>query len=154
MSEAPDLPLWAAILVSALILVGSAFTLIGSFGLARLRNFYDRAHAPTIGSSAGVGLIALASIVCFSILGSRFVFQEAMLFIFVSLTMPVTLMLLARASLFRDRAEGNPEVPPVTVPPVTSPSPSALPEPGLATPVEPVAAPAKQPVPREDKSGD
>jgi multicomponent K+:H+ antiporter subunit G len=35
------------------------------------------------------------------------VVHELAIFIFVSITTPVTLMLLARASLFRDRVEGN-----------------------------------------------
>ena len=33
--------------------------------------------------------------------------------IFVTVTTPVTLMLLSRAALYRDRAEGNPVVPAV-----------------------------------------
>ncbi len=108
---APDLPPWAAIVVAIFVFAGSLLTLVGSLGLARLRTFYDRAHAPTMGSSAGVGFITIASIVCFSVLGSRLAIQESLIFIFVTITMPVTLMLLARAALFRDRVEGNDPVP-------------------------------------------
>ncbi len=49
MIQAPDLPLWAALLVGFLILSGSVLALIGSLGLVRLRSFYQRAHAPGIG---------------------------------------------------------------------------------------------------------
>ena len=38
--------------------------------------------------------------------------HELLLGLFVTVTTPVTLMLLARAAVFRDRAEGNPAVPP------------------------------------------
>lgn len=112
MIQAPDLPLWAAIIVALLLFIGAAFTLIGSLGLLRLNTFYDRAHAPTIGSSAGVASIALASVFCFSVLQTRLAFQELLIFLLVTITMPVTLMLLARAALFRDRIEGNSPVPP------------------------------------------
>ena len=37
--------------------------------------------------------------------------HEILIGIFVTVTTPVTLMLLARATLHRDRAEGNPDVP-------------------------------------------
>ena len=47
----------------------------------------------------------------FSVLQSRPVLHEILIFVFVTVTTPVTLMLLARAALFRNRAEGNPGVP-------------------------------------------
>lgn len=112
MIQAPDLPLWAAILVAVLILAGAAFTLLGSIGLLRLKSFYDRVHAPTLGTSSGTVLICLASIVCFSVLRSRPSVHEILIIVFVTLTTPVSFMLLGRAALYRDRTEGDPHVPP------------------------------------------
>lgn len=66
MTQAPGLPPWAALLVAVLLVAGALVALIGLIGLIRLRTFYDRVHAPTMGSSMGAGLIALASIICFS----------------------------------------------------------------------------------------
>ena len=103
-----DLPLWASILVSILVVLGALLTLIGCLGLARFDSFYARIHAPTLGTSMGSGLIILASIVFFSVTGQRPSVHELLIFVFVSLTTPVTLMLLARAALYRDRVE-NPE---------------------------------------------
>ena len=37
--------------------------------------------------------------------------HELLLGLFVTVTTPITLMLLARAAVFRDRVEGNPAVP-------------------------------------------
>jgi len=71
----------------------------------RLRTFYDRVHAPTLSTSLGLATMCAASIVAFSVLGSRPVVHEVLLFFFVTLTLPVSMMLLARAALFRDRAE-------------------------------------------------
>lgn len=111
MSHAADLPLWAAILVAFFLVLGAGLTLIGSWGFFRLKSFYDRIHAPTLGTSWGTGAIVMASMICFTVLQSRLVIHEILVGIFVTVTMPVTLMLLGRAALYRDRAERNPDVP-------------------------------------------
>jgi multicomponent K+:H+ antiporter subunit G len=106
MIQAPDLPPWAALIVALLVLAGASFALIGSIGLVRMKSFYERVHPPTMGSSLGVALIALASIICFSVLRSRPSVHEVLIVVFVTLTTPVTFMLLGRAALYRDRTEG------------------------------------------------
>ena len=105
MIQAPDLPAWAAFIVGLLVLAGAAMTLIGSFGLLRLRSFNDRVHPPTLGSTSGMALIVLASIVCFSVLRGRLSVHEILIAVFVTVTTPVTFMLLVRAALYRDRLE-------------------------------------------------
>ena len=107
-----DLPLWLSLLVSALVLGGALLTFAGCFGLVRLPTFYLRVHAPTMGTSMGGGLILLASALYFTMTRERLVVHEAAIFLFVTVTTPVTLMLLARATLFRDRVEGKGDVPP------------------------------------------
>ena len=112
MNGAAEVPLWAAIPVAGLLLAGAGLTLIGSFGLLRLPRFYDRIHAPTLGTSWGTAGIVLASMIYFSVVGGRPVLHELLIGVFVTVTTPVTLMLLGRAAVFRDRTEGRPEVPP------------------------------------------
>ncbi len=107
----PDLPAWAAILVAILVVAGAATTLVGSIGLLRVKTFYERLHPPTLGSSGGTLLIVAASILCFSVLRSRLSVHEILIALFVTLTTPVTFMLLARAALYRDRVEGSDSVP-------------------------------------------
>src|SRR3546814_18715567 len=68
-------------------------------------------HAPTLGTTVGVAAILMASMICFSVLQSRIVLHEILIALFVTLTTPVTLMLLARAALYRDRSEGIESVP-------------------------------------------
>ncbi|MGE4429985.1 MAG: monovalent cation/H(+) antiporter subunit G [Sphingobium sp.] len=111
MIQAPDLPLWAAILVGLLVICGAVITVIGALGLLRLDNFYERIHPPTLGTTLGAGCILMASILCFSVLHSRPMVHEVLIALFLTLTTPVTLMLLARAALYRDRAEGSDVVP-------------------------------------------
>jgi multicomponent K+:H+ antiporter subunit G len=112
MIQAPDLPAWAALLVAAFVLTGAAFTLIGSLGLLRLQSFYERVHSPTLGTTFGTALVILASMTCFSVLQTRPLVHELLIAMFVTLTTPVSLILLARAALYRDRIMGKPGVPP------------------------------------------
>lgn len=111
MTYAGNLPAWAALLTAFLVLAGAGLTLLGAIGTLRFGSFFERVHAPTLGTSWGTGAIVLASIVCFSALGSRPVVHEILIWGFITITTPVTLMLLARAVLYRDRAEGDTGVP-------------------------------------------
>jgi multicomponent K+:H+ antiporter subunit G len=115
MSHALDIPAWAALPAALLLLVGAALTLAGAVGTLRFGSFYDRIHAPTLGTSWGTGAIVLASIVVFAALGSRAAVHELLIAVFVTVTTPVTLMLLGRAALYRDRTEGKMDVPARTI---------------------------------------
>ena len=42
-------------LTAVLLFLGAAITLIGSLGLLRLGSFYERVHAPTLGTTFGTG---------------------------------------------------------------------------------------------------
>ena len=112
MTPVQHLPLWAAILVSLFIVAGAALTLIGAIGLVRLRTFYERVHAPTLGATMGTALILLGSIVCFSVWQTRPVLHEVLIATFSTVTTPVTLILLVRAALYRDRTDRKEGVPP------------------------------------------
>lgn len=111
MNAAPELPLWAAIIVSFLVIAGALIALVGTIGLHRLPDFYSRLHAPSLGATLGAGSMLFGSIICFSVLQTRFVVHEVLIALFITITTPVTMMLLARASLYRDRVEGNPAAP-------------------------------------------
>ena len=111
MSGAAELPAWAAALTATLLFVGAAVTLVGSLGLLRLGSFYERVHAPTLGTTLGTGCVAIASAVYFTVLGTRPVLHELLIAVFVTVTTPVTLMILVRAALFRDRSENADGVP-------------------------------------------
>lgn len=111
MNGAEHLPAWAALLTAFFVLLGATVTLIGAVGLLRLRNFYARVHAPTLGTTLGVGSIMAGSILYFSMLQTRPAVHEILIAVFITLTTPVTLMLLVRAALYRDRIEGNKDVP-------------------------------------------
>lgn len=106
-----DMPVGIAVLVAVFLLAGASMTLIGAVGFLRLPTFYQRLHAPTLGTGGGVGGIMLASMIFFSSIGSRPVPHELLIGIFVTVTTPITFLLLARAALHRDRVERNGKVP-------------------------------------------
>jgi multicomponent K+:H+ antiporter subunit G len=107
MTHAMTLSPLAALAVALLVLLGAALTLIGAIGLLRLKHFYERIHAPTLGTTLGTGFILIASIVLFSALESRAVLHEIAIGAFMTLTTPVTFMLLMRAALHRDPPDGG-----------------------------------------------
>lgn len=107
MITAPDLPTWAAFLVGFLMLSGALTTFLGTIGLLRLKLFYERVHAPTLGTTLGTGFILLASILCFSVLQSRPVVHEILIVIFLTVTAPITFTMLMRAALYRDRSKAE-----------------------------------------------
>jgi multicomponent K+:H+ antiporter subunit G len=101
-TEMSELPAVATILVSAFVVVGAAFTLVGTIGLLRLRTFYQRIHAPTLGTTLGTFCIAVASMIYFTATGGRPVIHELALIAFITVTTPAGLIILVRAALFRD----------------------------------------------------
>lgn len=135
MTHAADMPAWAALLTSLFLLVGAVLTLTGSLGLLRLESFYERVHAPTLGTTLGIGSVLIASVLFFSVLQTRPVLHEVLIAVFMFVTTPITLMLLARAALYRDRSEGNEAVPhrPPLPPGVPGPSPRDQGEPAAVS---------------------
>lgn len=107
------LPLWAEIVTGLFAVLGAAFAALGSFGLVRLPSFFHRIHAPTLGATAGVWCLTIATIVYFSVQGDSLFLHAALIAVFVALTAPVTTIFLMRAALFRERQKGG-NVPPTT----------------------------------------
>lgn len=107
-SHLAQVPLWAAIVIALLVALGSGLTLLGTVGLVQLRSFYDRIHAPTLGTSWGTLGVMLASALLFSIVGDRVIIHEVVIGGLITLTTPVTMMILGRAALFRGEDPGVP----------------------------------------------
>src|SRR5690606_26957666 len=57
MNPFDSLPVWAAVLVGICLVAGAAITFAGTVGLVRFASFYQRVHAPTLGSSFGAGFV-------------------------------------------------------------------------------------------------
>ncbi|UXN06764.1 monovalent cation/H(+) antiporter subunit G [Bartonella sp. HY761] len=107
-----DLPIGAALLIAFFMVLGSSLTLLGCVGLIRFKNFYDRLHMPTLGTTWGVGGIIIASILFFTMTSGRLVIHELLITVFIVVTTPVTLMMLSRGALHRDRSNDWRDLPP------------------------------------------
>jgi multicomponent K+:H+ antiporter subunit G len=107
MSAGAELSPLVALVTAVCVVLGATLALIGSVGLLRLKSFYDRVHAPTLGTTLGTAFVLIASIMMFSALEARPVLHELLIGIFTIVTTPVTFLLLVRAALQRDSAEGN-----------------------------------------------
>ena len=111
MSHLDAIPLWLAIPIALFVVLGSTLTLLGAVGFLRLASFYDRLHAPTLATSWGTAATIIASMLMASQIEGRPVIHELVIGTFVMLTTPVTLILLGRAALHRDRVENSPTLP-------------------------------------------
>lgn len=87
------------ILLSALVLIGSVFTLIGSLSLVRFKDFYTRLHGPTKATTLGVGCLLIASSIFFSVTGDGLSLHEILVTFFLFITAPISAHLLAKAAL-------------------------------------------------------
>ncbi|MBQ0832310.1 Na+/H+ antiporter subunit G [Marinobacter sp.] len=99
--------------ISALLLFGGAFTLIGAIGLARLPDFYTRLHGPTKATTVGVATIMLSSVIYFSAQGEGIDISEILITVFLLMTAPVSANMLAKAAMHIgvetvENTEGNP----------------------------------------------
>ncbi|MDR2298286.1 MAG: cation:proton antiporter [Comamonas sp.] len=106
-----DLPLWAQILVAALVFCGALIALLGSMGLWRLKSYFERVHSPSIIATMGCWFIMHATWIYFSVSGQGFVMHSVLIAIFIAVTVPITTIFLMRAALFRSRRAGE-SVPP------------------------------------------
>ncbi len=99
-----QLPLLLDLLLAALIVIGTGFALIGSYGLAKLSDFFKRLHGPTKASTLGVGCVLLASMLFFTLRpGATGVsLHELLITLFIFMTAPISAHLLVKAALALD----------------------------------------------------
>lgn len=107
MNESAELPFWLELTTAVLLLTGSVFALVGALGLVRLKDFFQRMHPPALASTIGAWCVSLASIIYFSGLKQSPVLHAWLIPVLLSITIPVTTLLLARAALFRKRMAGG-----------------------------------------------
>ncbi|MFT4191910.1 MAG: monovalent cation/H(+) antiporter subunit G [Comamonas sp.] len=108
---AAAVPDWVQYIVGVLVLMGSALAFIGALGLARLRSFFRRSHAPALGATYGTWSIVFAMVLYFSFAFHTFATFPFLMSAFIGLSNPITSIFLMRTALFRKRQMGA-KVPP------------------------------------------
>lgn len=89
-------------IMAFLLLGGAFFALVGSFGLARLPDFFMRLHGPAKATTIGVGAILIGSAVFFSTRGEGLSLNELLIALFLFITAPVSSHIVAKAALHMD----------------------------------------------------
>lgn len=110
-------PFWLEATVAALLVASGLFVVISAIGFVRLPDFFMRMHPPALAYTFGSWTVTLAGILYFSVIESRLVLHPWLIIIVLSITVPVTTVLLARVALFRRREAGEPDTPPPLSPP-------------------------------------
>lgn len=100
----PNVPAWAALPATVLLIAGGLLTLVGSIGLLRLPNFFTRIHSVSMGNTLGVGCVLIASMLIASALAHRLVVHELLITLFVVFTAPITAIVLMQAALRRTKS--------------------------------------------------
>ena len=116
-----EVPLWTEIVVAILLVLSAVFCLSAAWGLVRLKSFFQRMHPPALASTGSAWCVTLASIVYFSALAEGPELHVWLIIILLSITVPITTALLARAALFRGRQAGQ-QLPPALQPRNASPA--------------------------------
>ncbi|GLS85793.1 Na+/H+ antiporter subunit G [Cypionkella aquatica] len=96
------------ILISALLVIGGSFGLIGSLGLLKLPEPMQRLHAPTKATTVGVGASLIAAALTLAWQTGEASWQSVMIAVFLFLTSPLSGLMLAKAH----RHLSRPAVPP------------------------------------------
>lgn len=95
------------VLVALLLVFSGVVVLSAALGLWRLPDFFLRMHAPALLTTVGTWSVTLASILHFSFGGGSVALHVWLVIVILSITGPVTTVLLARAGLFRGRQAGE-----------------------------------------------
>ena len=124
MTDFETLPFWIEIIVAILLLASAVLTLGASWGLVRMRTFVQRMHPPALAYVGASWCVTFASIVYFSAQNEGPQLHVWLIIILLSITVPITTVLLARAALFRGRRLNDATLPPALqpkTPPPTAP---------------------------------
>ncbi len=106
------LPLWVEAIIALLLVLSGLLALTGAVGMLRLKDFFQRMHPPALAFTAGAWCVTLAYILYFSFGRHTLELHAWMIIILLSITVPVTTIMLARTALFRLRQSGSRSVPP------------------------------------------
>ncbi len=102
----PTPPLWLDLITAFLVVLGGFAALVGTIGLLRLKSFFQRIHAPTMGATLGTWCFALATVAQVTFVRGQLFVHALLIPLFIALTAPITTIFLTRAVMFRENRPG------------------------------------------------
>jgi multicomponent K+:H+ antiporter subunit G len=93
------------LIISALLVIGAFFLLVGSLGLAKLPDTMRRLHGPTKATTLGIGSLLIASMLYFFTQHGQLSIHELLITLFLFLTAPISANMIAKAHILRSTRE-------------------------------------------------
>lgn len=113
--------LFVDIAISALMVLGASFALIGSWGMVRLPTLMERLHGPTKATTLGLGGILVGSMLFFTFDQGGWTMHELLISLFLFITAPISANMIAKVHLHQLRCGSKDDVAgPAGDPPVPS----------------------------------
>lgn len=110
--------------ISAMIVIGASFALIGSWGMVRLPTLMERLHGPTKATTLGLGGMLIGSIMFFHLAQGTWALHELLITLFLFITAPISANMIAKVHLHQLRVKPENDVldavGPAGLPPVPS----------------------------------
>lgn len=101
----------AEVIVSAAVVIGSGFALVGSWGLVRLPSLMERMHGPTKASTLGLGAMLAGSVLYVQLVRGEWTTHELLVSLFLFVTAPISANMIAKVHLHQLR-QGKQSEPP------------------------------------------
>ncbi|WP_298291187.1 Na+/H+ antiporter subunit G [Novosphingobium sp.] len=95
----------ADIAISAMIVIGATFALIGSWGMVRLPTLMERLHGPTKATTLGLGGMLVGSILFFHLAEGTWALHELLISLFLFITAPISANMIAKVHLHQLRVK-------------------------------------------------
>lgn len=86
--------------ISACLIIGAVFSLVGSIGLLKFSDSMTRLHAPTKVGTMGIGALLLAAMIHSYTIGEG-VLHETLILAFLFVTAPISANFMAKVTLHR-----------------------------------------------------
>ncbi|GGB55369.1 Na+/H+ antiporter subunit G [Blastomonas aquatica] len=98
------------IVISALIVLGASFALIGSWGMVRLPTLMERLHGPTKATTLGLGGILVGSMLYFQFNAGVWALHELLISLFLFITAPISANMIAKVHLHHLRTHAKQDI--------------------------------------------
>ncbi|MFA9558823.1 monovalent cation/H(+) antiporter subunit G [Evansella sp. AB-rgal1] len=86
------------IVISIFILLGGAFSVLGSIGIIRFPDVYGRLHAATKSATLGVICVMIGTFLFFLVIEGEFIGKLLLTILFVFLTAPVAGFMISKSA--------------------------------------------------------